>query len=205
MSEVQISDHDPDTTHAIAITESMEAKQIEEENAAAKAARIFAGAVPCNSHPYLTARGVKCHGIRQKETTLLIPVRDKNKKLHSLQAIAPDGKTQLLPGGRVKGCFHAIDGNSDVLLICESYVEGATLHEATGYAVAVAFNAENLEVVARDLRSHFPQVKIVIAANEDHLTKGNPDLVTAQAAAAVGGGVAIPDFGINRPLLRICS
>lgn len=200
MSEVQTTDHHLATTHAIAITESKLEKQIEEENAAAKATRLFAVAIPCDGHPYLTARGVKCHGIRQNETTLLIPLRDKNKKLHSLQAIAPDGQTQLLPGGRVKGCFHAIDGNPDVLLICESYVAGASLHEATGYAVAVAFNAENLELVARDLRSHFPQVKIVIAANEDHLTKGNPDLVIAQAAAAVGGVVAIPDFGIDRPL-----
>ena len=38
------------------------------------------------------------------------------------------------------------------LVICEGFATGASIHEATGHAVAVAFNAGNLQAVAVALR-----------------------------------------------------
>ena len=169
-------------------------------SAAVLAASSFDAATPCINHPYLTTKGVQAYDIRQAGDNLLIPLYDLTGTLHSLQTITPDGGKRFLTGGRVKGCFHGLMGSAGVLLICEGYATGASLHEATGYQVAVAFNAGNLEVVALDLRVKFPDVKIVIAADDDYQTEGNPGMTKARSAAAVVGGyLAVPDFGADRP------
>ena len=178
-----------------------DSEQAQRHAGAAKAAAIvFDAATPCTTHPYLTTKGVQAYGIRQAGDRLLIPLYDLTGTLHSLQTITPDGDKRFQAGGRVTGCFHAIHGPAGVLLICEGYATGASLHEATGYAVAVAFNAGNLETVALDLRVQYPDVKIVMAADDDYQTQGNPGMTKARAAAAaVGGYLAVPDFGANRP------
>lgn len=66
---------------------------------------------------------------------------------------------------------------------------------ATGCAVAVAFNCGNLLAVARALRAKFPAVRLVLCADDDIRTPGNPGLTRArEAARAVGGFVAVPRF-----------
>lgn len=178
-----------------------DSEQAQRNASAAYAATIlFDAATPCISHPYLTTKGVQAYAIRQAGDNLLIPLCDSTGKLHSLQSITPDGSKRFQTGGKVKGCFHSLRGSAGVLLICEGYATGASLHEATGYAVAVAFNAGNLEMVALDLRAQFPDVSIVISADDDYQTEGNPGMTKARsAAAAVGGYLAVPDFGANRP------
>jgi putative DNA primase/helicase len=92
-------------------------------------------------------------------------------------------------------------GKPDGLLyIAEGYATGASIHEATGYAVAVAFNAGNMVAVARTMRSKFPNLRLILCADDDTGTPGNPGLVKArEAAQAVGGSLAVPDFGNSRP------
>ncbi len=168
--------------------------------AAASAASLFDAAVPCISHPYLTTKGVQAYGIKQAGDNLFIPLRDSTGKLHNIQTIAPNGDKQFQTGGRVQGCFHGISGSPDALLICEEYAAGASLNQATGYAVAAVLHADNLEPVALALHALHPDVKIVIAADDDYQTDGNPGLSMARAAAkAVGGYLAVPDFGVTRP------
>lgn len=108
-------------------------------SADARATNWFDGAPLCTSHPYLTTKGVQPYDIRQSGDRLLIPLYDSTGVLHSLQTITPEGDKWFLPGGRMKGCFHAIGNLAEVLLICEGYATGASLLEATGHAVAVAF------------------------------------------------------------------
>lgn len=78
-----------------------------------------------------------------------------SRVLHTLQFILPDGSKRFLSGGRISGCYYAMGRPAGVLLLCEGYATGATLHQATGHAVAVAFNCGNLPVVARALRAKF--------------------------------------------------
>src|SRR5690606_20253507 len=105
------------------------------------------------------------------------------------------GTKRFMPGGRVKGCYHAIGKPSGRLVVCEGYATGATIHEDTGHAVAVAFNAGNLLPVVKALRGKFPCLTPVVAADDDWMTEGNPGLTAATAAAqAVGGLLAVPDF-----------
>jgi putative DNA primase/helicase len=168
--------------------------------ASATAARIWqaAGSAP-EDHPYLRQKGIKAHGLRVHDGKLAVPMYD-DAGLHSLQFIAPNGDKQFLTGGRVSGCCFIIDQPSDVICVAEGYATGASIHEATGYAVAVAFNAGNLPSVARLLRSQFPNMRLTICADDDASTPGNPGLTKArEAAQAVAGLLAVPDFGSNRP------
>jgi putative DNA primase/helicase len=50
-----------------------------------------------------------------------------------------------------------------------------------------------LSAVAKALRVRYPDLKMVVAADNDTETEGNPGLTKARAAAkAVGGRVVIP-------------
>ena len=181
-----------------AMRRQRDAEQRQRRADAASAAAIrWAAATPADEHPYLIAKGNRAHGIRvEAGHTLLIPMRDTEGRLHSLQSIAPDGAKRFMPGGRVKGCYHAIGQPSGRLVVCEGYATGATIHEDTGAAVAIAFNAGNLLPVAKALRGKFPCITLVVAADDDWKTEGNPGMAAAtEAARAVGGLLAVPNFG----------
>ena len=152
------------------------------------------------AHAYLAAKGVQPHGIRSYGACLLIPLRDTLGTLHSLQTITPGGHKQFHPGGRVVGCYYAIGQPVGVLVVCEGFATGASIHEATGYAVAVAFNAGNLQAVAIALHTGYPAMRLIVAADDDWRTEGNPGrIAAAQAALSVGGSVAVPLFPADRP------
>lgn len=169
--------------------------------AASEAARRWQLAQSCTGHAYLATKGAQAHGLRVDATgALIVPMRDTAGTLHSLQSIFPDGCKRYMHGGRVKGCYHAIGKPAGELIVSEGYATGASIHECTGYAVAVAFNAGNLEAVAVALRGKYPALKIIIAADDDHQTEGNPGTTKARAAAqAVGGLLALPVFPAGRP------
>lgn len=180
-----------------ALRRDHEADQRKRQTEAAAAAAVrWAAAVPALAHAYLERKGVQAHGIRiEARHTLLIPMRDKAGTLRSLQSIAPDGSKRFMPGGQVKGCYHSIGKPTGRLIVCEGYATGATLHEQSGNAVAIAFNAANLLPVAQALRAKFPCIDLVLAADDDWQTPGNPGLTAAtEAARAVGGLLAVPDF-----------
>ena len=154
-----------------------EAEQVRRHADAATAATMrWEAAAPAADHPYLLGKAVRAYGIRA------------------------DGTKRFMPGGRVRGCYHAIGRPHGVLIVAEGYSTGATIHEATGQAVAVAFNAGNLEPVARALRARFPCASILIAGDDDHRTAGNPGRTAAeQAALSVGGSAVLPLFPVPRP------
>lgn len=171
--------------------------------AASQAVAIWKTAQPApTDHSYLIAKGIKPHGVRVYGDALVIPMRDSGGELHSLQFIDATGGKRFLTGGRVGGCYYAIGNRKGAAEVCiaEGFATGATIHEATGYPVAVAFNCGNLETVARVLREKFADLRLIVCADDDFRTAGNPGLTKATAAArAVGGLLAVPDFGANRP------
>lgn len=163
--------------------------------AAADALNRWTAATRCTQHDYLTRKGIQPHGAKIEGDKLLIPIRDTAGKVHSLQAIARDGTKMFMSGGRVKGCYFSIGKPKEVLIVCEGFATGASIHECTGHAIAVAFNAGNLEAVAVALRAKYPALKIVIAADDDHQTPGNPGMTKATAAVqATGATLAVPVF-----------
>lgn len=166
------------------------------EEARSKAARLWGMTKPADAvHHYLVRKGVKAWGIRQLRESLVIPARDAHGQLHTLQFIGRDGDKRFLSGGRIQACYCAIGRPADTLLLAEGYATAASLYESTGHATACAFNAGNLAPVARALRTKFPSLRIIVCADNDTQTPGNPGLTNAwEAARAVHGWVACPTF-----------
>lgn len=163
-----------------------------------------------NDNPYLQAKGVPAFGLREDiDGNLLVPVMNADKELRGLQSIAPDGTKRFMPGIEKNGNFHMIaDPGKDLaqgeILLAEGYATGATLHMATENPVAVAFDAGNLEPVAKKLRDKFPNAAITICADNDHQhTRRTPEgtelwnkgvELAQRAAQEVGGKVVTPIF-----------
>jgi putative DNA primase/helicase len=153
-----------------------------------------------NENPYLKRKGVNAYGLKSFKDSLLIPVRDVAGTLHGLQFIAPDGSKVFKTGTNKAGHFFKIGSTKDkTVIICEGYATGASIHQATRHAVVVAFDSGNLLPVAQGIRSKFPDIKIIIASDNDHATEGNPGLTkAAEATKSINGLLAVPTFPDNR-------
>jgi phage/plasmid primase-like uncharacterized protein len=167
-----------------------------------KAQRLWgsAPAAIAMSHQYLIEKGVQPHGLRIKYGCLLMPIYDINGTLHNLQFIRPDGSKRYLKGGRTEGCFYRIPGDNEAICIGEGFSTAATVHENTGHTVIAGCYAGNLPEVAKAVADNYPDgTKIVITADDDWQTKGNPGIVGAlKASRAVRGVIAVPAFGMQR-------
>lgn len=184
---------------------SIKRQRDEETGARHKAAQVSALTVwnqatqPAVDHPYLATKNVAAYGIRQLGDRLLIPVRDTSGTLHGLQFIPPVEDKKFGYGTAKLAHYHAIGAApADVLALAEGYATGATIHAATGWPVAVAFDAGNLKPVSRALREKYPAILLLICADNDRNTEGNPGMSKARdAAAAVGGIVIAPAFAAD--------
>jgi putative DNA primase/helicase len=160
-----------------------------------RALSIWRIAHPIESHPYLSKKRVCAYGIRQYKGSLVIPLRDALGVIHSLQFIDAEGNKRFLTGGAISGHYHPIGRYLGTLCLAEGYATAATIHQATAHAVAVTFSAGNLKPVALALRGKFPDAKIVLCADNDRFTPGNPGVTKArEAAIAVGGYLTVPRF-----------
>lgn len=156
------------------------------------------------NHDYLLIKGVKAAGdVRINPSgDLVIPLRDINGKLWSYQTIDVFGDKLFRPGGRVAGCFFTMGDISDgVIVVCEGYATGATIHEATGFPVCCAMNCGNLRDTVADLRKRYEDRTIIIAADNDRFTTDrdgnltNPGVTKAEEAAKLHRAkTVIPSF-----------
>lgn len=180
-------------------------RQAAHEAAAQEAGALWDSASTTGTSPYLERKGVQAHGLRfLDDGTAVVPLRDAAGVLWNVQRIAPQrpatGTDKLfLKGGRKSGLWHMLGQieSAAVVLVAEGYATCASLHQATGLPVAVAFDAGNLAPVAKALHRQYPGALLVLCADNDAATEArtgtNPGLVKAQAAAgAVGGAVACP-------------
>lgn len=186
------------------------------------ASRLWLAAQPCESHPYLDRKRVKAHGLRvatwrkwipdgsgwrklEIPGTLLIPMIGADNRLWNLQGIFPERHADLgrdkdfLPG-RKSGLFYSIGEPTQTIMVCEGYATGATIHAMTGKQTVIAFDCGNLKAVALIVRQVHPDASIILCADNDRHTLGNPGVTKArEAALAVGGKLSIPTFpeGVN--------
>lgn len=169
--------------------------------AARRAAEIWSKLPESGASPYLDHKGVRAFGLRFSRGSLVIPLRRADNTLVGLQFIDQDGGKRFLTGTAKAGAFHLLGdpGEAPRLIgIAEGYATAATVHLArrTQWPVAVAFDAGNLKPVALALRARWPEALIVILADDDRATPGNPGRTKAEAAVkAVGGAVLLPPLG----------
>jgi putative DNA primase/helicase len=212
-------------------------RQAEGERASRAAADMWGRLDTQGECEYLQRKGVQAYGVRfSKRGAMAIAMMDTSGVVHGLQLIYPKGHERAKRLGRDKdfwpaglqkqGHFAMIGAPTahGVLLIGEGYATCATLHEATGLPVAVAFDAGNLLHVAKALAKRYSGTKLLLCADDDHVGKcracgaytpvaeptcqacgqehhaRNAGREGAKAAAlAVGGEVLLPHFPWERP------
>jgi putative DNA primase/helicase len=172
-------------------------RRAEHEARAIEARAEWDAAAPADpAHLYLTRKGVKPHNLRQRGGLLIVPLFDAFGLLWNVQRIQADGGKRFKPG-RAGGLFSPIGDftNPTKILICEGWATGATLHEETGHPVLCAMTAGSLMAVATAARSAWAGAELVICADNDRQTEGNPGVTYATAAAkAVGAKLIVPQF-----------
>ncbi len=193
-------------------------RKANQAEAAAQAAAIWNAPVSAleatqsgvSEHPYLMKKSIQPHGVKIYHGSLTISGMDcngavmlpmkMNGKIVSLQFINREGEKRFLPGGEKGGFLIGKIEPGKPVCICEGFATGASIYESVGYAAIAAFDAGNLLKIAEALRAKQPDAVIVLCADDDYRTEGNPGVTKAkEAAQAVGGLLAIPVFGTNRP------
>src|SRR5262245_61468865 len=176
-----------------------EAEQLKRyDEAAERAKKLWTDADDAaDDHPYLVKKGVRCYGLKCEGERLLVQVQIDGL-IRSLQMIDSGGEKRFLQGGQAGGGYFRIGGKAEpksTRYIAEGYATAATIHASTSAPVFVAFNSGNLLPVAKMLRSKCPDAEIIVAADDDYRTTGNPGLTKAkEEAAQIGAKVAIPAF-----------
>lgn len=199
--------------------EKRNAELIAKQNKAAlKAQSLWVSAKSAQTdHLYLVKKRIKPHFTRQTDwekwvldkndkwkkiiikDALLIPLFNADGVIRNIQAIFPDIPPELerskdfLAGAQLSGLFSWVGDKTETVCIVEGVATAFTVHEETGWRVYIAFTANNLLVVSQIIRKHLPESKIILCADNDENTKGNPGLTKAtEAAAMIGGFVAVP-------------
>ncbi len=203
---------------AVAKAESEAALKARQAEAAAQAEAIWNAPVSAleatqpgvSEHSYLKKKSIQPHGVKIYHGSLtiggmacngalMIPMK-LNGKMVSLQFINREGEKRFLSGGEKGGFLIGKIEQGKTVCIAEGFATGASIHEATGCAVIVAFDAGNLKKIAEALRAKQPDALIVLCADDDYQTAGNPGLTKAtEAALPVGGLLAVTNFGSDRP------
>lgn len=202
-----------------------DAAEIERERAetAAKAAAILKASVQAEAkNPYLLRKRIsptatlreidagtaaailgytpKSGGEPLEGRLLVVPVK-QGDALSTVELIDGKGRKTALAGRGSKAGGHWATrrppDDADVLLVGEGVATVLSASEATGHVGIAALASGNLMAVARAMRDRYPDAELVLLADLVKST-GLPDIHAAEAARAVGGKLAIPDFGPQR-------
>ena len=193
------------------IRQEQKAAQEKREKARQEAAReakekILSLPLAGEDNAYLMRKGVRPLGdLRQdKDGRLVLPMLNSDGETVSLQFIDGSGGKLFLKGGETGGAFFPVPakdgGKAGPLLIGEGAATVLSCCMATGLAGLAAFNAGNLEAVARMARAQYPTREIIICADNDCTDKEgkprpeekNTGLVCARKAAqAIGAKLAV--------------
>lgn len=182
---------------AAAAREAAQRQQQENHLRVSKTAqRIWRNAAPASlAHPYLAAKGITdpavLGGIRQSEyqgvLNLQIPIY-RDGTLYNLQSISPDGGKHFLKDGLKSGGYTVVGDAADTargIVVAEGFATAASIHQATGKPVVVAFDAGNMVTVSETLAKNLPQdIPVTIAVDNDASGTG---LAKARQAAALFG------------------
>jgi len=195
-------------------------RQAESQAAADVCSEIWSAASPAKKHAYLQSKGITsalgCKVIDGSDpcvdrmfwsgdswlsgALLLIPICDGTGDMVSLQAIDEHGAKSFARKGRKRGGFHLIGDINErgTILLGEGLATvWAALQMIDGSAFgAVAFDAGNLEVVAKTLRLRFPSATIIVLSDVDENQRG--EMESKKAAQAVRGIAWKPEFSLRQ-------
>jgi len=129
-------------------------------------------------NPYCAKAIVKRRGIKN---LLIIPIRDINYELQSVQVIKHDGFKRPYKGTTYKNnmiwlSMPPLPTYKGVIRLCEGYATGCSIMQAIGGVVICALSANNLPSIATLLRQKYPDAMIKMCADNDCWGKENPGL-----------------------------
>jgi putative DNA primase/helicase len=150
--------------------------------AARRAKKVWDKLLPVGECQYLVAKGVQAHGLRFSESgCAYVPMLDAGGNLHGLQILLPKGHPRIAkiernkdfwpPNLVKKGHWFQIGAVHGLVLVAEGYATAASIHEATGLPVAVAFDSGNMLPVAEALRRRHSNARILVCADDDETQK----------------------------------
>ncbi|WP_038048469.1 DUF5906 domain-containing protein [Thioalkalivibrio sp. ALE6] len=170
--------------------EARKAAERHEQQVAARAARraqlLWSRYLPSGQSAYLDKKGIQAHGARFHPDgggTILVPIQDEKGWTHGVQIIRDPAhargrsrkrrlEKQYWPKGlKVQGHFFLIGLPRDVILVAEGFATAASVHEATGLPVVVAFHASNLKPVAERVQKAWKSARILVCADDDYQQK----------------------------------
>lgn len=175
------------------------AKEAERAAAAQRAKDIWENAAlsfPSPEHPYLKKKGVRSTELVRYSSAgdLIVPILNgPDKEIVSLQFISSEGEKKFLPGGRLKESYSwaGVRGtDNETVYICEGWATAQSIGMAINNSVLVAFNASNIPALSNRLPVNCKRV--VICADNDQWTEGNPGLKAARQAQKCLAGKDIP-------------
>lgn len=126
-----------------------------------------------------------------QDSTITIPLFNIDGRLKSAQYIDENGEKRFAKNTNKVGAFHIVDGSvSDLkyaksVVIAEGYATAASINEALNnkdVKVIAAMSANNIEHTVKAITDKYPDMNIVIAADNDLINKvGNIGLNAANA------------------------
>lgn len=191
------------------LTETEQARRSVQEKAQKRAYARWMNAEPVQGHNYFEQKGIENLGLRlDKQGNLLVPAYDLDTgRIQTLQHISPTGGKWYEKDCPKRGAVYMLPPEEDkeketpeIVLMAEGYATGASLHQATGLPVAIAFDAGNLKEAALAIRKKLPNAAITICADNDHKHPSGHNVgvdKAKEAAAAVGGKVLVPELTKN--------
>lgn len=206
-----------------ATAEAEEQIRQEQVRAAKWAVEIWHRAEPVTGNPYLDRKQVSPTSTLRKldakvikeiigyplkskdepltDDVLVVPMRRVGScALSSLEFIDGTGRKTALAGrGTKSGAYWATERLDcpDMLLVGEGVATVLSASQAAHLPGVAALSCGNLKSVALAMREQYPNAKIIMLADLDNQT-GQADQHAIDAAAAVDGYVAVPDFGQDR-------
>lgn len=157
--------------------------------AAMKAAGLWSSASQTGQSRYLDRKQVVAESVRYlPDGSIIVPMMrydmPREKALVGAQVINGDGEKRFTPGTAKQGsaCRLGMVVVDELILVCEGYATGLSIRAGIDkrYPVFVAFDAGNLGSVVELLRSTFPTSPILICADDDWKTTGNPGISKAK-------------------------
>ena len=121
--------------------------------------------------PYHVRKNVPLGNAKLDGLDLLVPIYkiDGRKMVRvGKQTISPEGKKMFDKGMSQEAAFSPVGGTPEgVTYICEGWATAASVSVCTGRPAVFALNSGNLPKVAEQLQLTFPDVKFIVAADND--------------------------------------
>lgn len=143
---------------------------------------------------------LKSKGEQLKGTVLVVPMRRAGSSgLCTTEIIDGAGRKTALAGRGTKSGAYWATGRIEApsaLLVGEGVATVLSASQAAQLPGVAALSCGNLKAVAVAMRGMYPDARIIVLADLDKQT-GEPDQHAVDAAQAVGGFLAVPDFSMG--------